>query len=122
MSSSVDSTIRPISVATSIGRPTSTGTRESIGEPDAWGDRAAVDVAAGDEPPPAGDAAPVHDIDVAAKRVTTPTLFTDDPEGFIATSSLLVTTKIRRECHDGSRSGRRGLRSRPERPRPSDSR
>jgi hypothetical protein len=81
MSSSVDSTIRPISVATSIGLPTWTGTRESIGEPDTRGDSAVVGLAPGDEPPSAGGAAPVHDIDVAARTATTPTLLTDDPEG-----------------------------------------
>jgi hypothetical protein len=81
MSSSVDSTIRPISEATSIGRPNSTGTRESIVEPAAWGDTAVVDLAPGDEPPPAEGPAPVHDIDVAAGTATTPTPLTDDPEG-----------------------------------------
>jgi hypothetical protein len=42
-SSSVDRTIRPRSVETSIGRPTTTGTRESTGEAVTDGDGVRVD-------------------------------------------------------------------------------
>ncbi len=63
-SSSDDSTMRPVREATSIGVPTTTGSRESIGEGSV--DASEVEVDAGDPPSPSEGDVVVHDVHVAA--------------------------------------------------------
>jgi hypothetical protein len=67
-SSSDDSTMRPVREATSIGVPTTTGSRESIGEGSV--DASEVEVEAGDPPSPSEGDDVVHDVHVAALRST----------------------------------------------------
>src|SRR4029453_11953826 len=61
-SSSEDSTRRPVRDTTSIGVPITTGSRESIGEPEGSGDSSVLGVDAGGRPgaAPGGAALPPH--------------------------------------------------------------